>query len=202
MQNFSWCRNFTLVLSLFTVGASSVGFASESRFHSAVGLGASLTERMSTQNYLTREKAPELSAYGYFPLLPSFFPDFWLRSALRLGYNWSQPEMSDSLRVVENTFRSSVEVGLVYSWVLIPSISVGGGSLVRSVHLETQSPIVSSKMDSGRTDFYPFLQVQAGVGIPLNGGLFVLEPYARSQWVFGDSRYQWAYGFDFSVEIF
>jgi hypothetical protein len=167
--------------------------------HAAFGLGSSFSQKALIGEMSSTQFTPELVGYGYLPLSG----DLWLRPSVRSGFSWQQPEMPYSLQMNEYDFHLSTQVGLVWGWIVTPSLSIGGGGLLRKTSLVTTSPIfVSNDSETGGTTVLPFLQGQLGVGVPINKGWMLVEPYLRYTHVFGDHRYAWGYGVEATVSAF
>lgn len=165
---------------------------------SAVGLSGVWMVRSDGPTDSFKQFAPEVVGYIYNPL-PSHFS---FRSALRFSYAWQQPEMPKAVRVNEFDFRFGGETGIVWNWIVSPSLTFGGGGIYRRIELATAPPISVKSDGVSETQVLPFIQGQFGLGIPIEKGVVVLEPYVRYMKVFGDDRYGWNFGAEATVTIF
>ena len=141
---------------------------------------------------------PEIVVYGYFG---GFLGSAWLRPALRVAYLAEQPEMPQSLRVEERDWTFAGELGAVYDWYVVPSLSVGGGVIRRRIELVTKGAISVGREDISRTEVLPFVHGQIGVGIPLWKGFVVVEPFYRYTGVKGDARITSTYGLELTFQV-
>lgn len=141
---------------------------------------------------------PEIVAYGY---LGGFMGPVWFRPGLRLAYASEQAEMPQATRVEERDFAYSGELGFVFDWYVIPSLTVGGGAISRRIELVTETPVQGGGGSIDTTETLPFLYAQGGVGIPLFSGFAVVEPFYRHSWVKRDARITSTYGLEVTLQI-
>lgn len=188
---------FVLALTLSPCISQNAQANSE-EFHSSIGLGALSLQRAETSNTSFSPVVPELVGYGYVPLNR----DFWLRPGLRLNYNWQQPNMPSALQVKEYDLFFNPEIGFMFNWIVVPSLTVGAGLDYRVTSFEVGAPVSSSNDMISQTKFLPFLEAQFGVGIPMFHGKFQLEPYVRYLKVSKDPRYSWVFGTEGTVLLF
>lgn len=160
----------------------------------AAGLGVGWQTRRDYGASTFSRVMPEVVFYGYLGPLGG---NVHLRPGARLGYTAFQPEMPSAVRVEESDLSVSGEIGVVYDWYLVPSVSLGGGLIHRSIALKTAAPVSAGSEQISRTENLPHVFAQVGVGLPLWNGFIVLEPYARFASVQGDGRV----GTQFGVEI-
>lgn len=167
-------------------------------WHFAAGAGGFFSERQSVGNSSSFQMAPEVVGYGYRHLAGLF----WLRPAARLSFAWNQPTMAQSFQVNEYDTRVGAELGVVWSWIVVPSLSVGTGSLYRVTSLQTTASIDASQSQMGGRSLMPLVYSQVGLGIPLAKGALLIEPYTRYVHVFGDSRYNWSTGAEATLSLY
>lgn len=146
---------------------------------------------------------------------PAFAPELWggayldgprerlfWRPALRLGYvGLVQAEMPGSIQIEERDVVASAELGAVYDGVVIPSLAIGGGPVVRFIDFSTDGPVRSEGDPVSNTELMARIYLQLGVGLPLLGGKLVIEPSARVQQIFGDDRVRLRVAVDGSVSF-
>lgn len=184
------------LLSFLIFGFVTAANAAES-FRPSIGVSGVFANRELSAQHSFSQFTPELVGYGYLPLQQ----DLWLRPGVRVGFAWNQPTMARSLRLNEYDFKTNAELGVVWSGPVVPSFSLGLGGLLRTTSLSSQSQINLDSSRVGKTRLYPYLQGQLGVGIPIEKGVLMLEPYVRYLHIFGDRRYQWASGLEFTLSL-
>lgn len=165
--------------------------------HTAIGLSGVFSQREMSPQVTYTQFAPEVVGYGYLHLTDRF----WMRPGMRLSYAWLQPAMAQSLKFNEYDFKTTAEMGIVWSAAVIPSLSVGMGAIYRSTSLESSAPIENHSSMGGKS-ILPVVHAQLGVGIPIEKGFIVVEPYIRKLFILNDSRYPWATGTELTVSLF
>lgn len=201
-----WTRNllglaFAGLWAGALVAPTSARAESSRRSHTstlAVGLGLGWVNRDEYGASSFTRLQPEFVAHGYLDL---FDTGLFLRPGLRLGYAWEQPEMPGSVAVEERDLTLSGELGVLFDWIIVPTVTAGGGFDRRNVVLKTSAPVAVVDDRISRTETLPYFYVQASVGIPIWQGRFVLEPYVRYLTIEGDRRINTAYGVEFTVEV-
>jgi hypothetical protein len=140
---------------------------------------------------------PSLVGFGYLPAAPRLF----LRPGLRLGYEGlSQAPSSYGARVRERGVQGTLELGVVYDAWLVPSLTGGAGVDYRSVDFVGRG-IVADSDALDRTEWLGLVYAQAGLGVPLFRGAFMIEPYARLQHTFSDDRSLLQLGLDLTFSL-
>lgn len=210
-----WCFAFSLFLFLVLSRAhadnSSTKEAAEhpKTFHSdpagfsessaAIGLSPQWIIRNDYAVGTFHHFSPELSAHFYLPLHIS---TLFLRSSARYAYSWSQPEMPKSLRLEERDLSFHLEESLLFDGPIIPSLGMGLGVIRRETSLITSAPIVEVDEDiSTKTNLFSSY-LHLGLGIPVDDGHWVIEPFFRGFYVPSDRRILFAYGVELSLQIF
>ena len=193
MKKNSW---ILILIDLLPFIPSDPLWAAE--LHSAAGVSGAFQTRESTSEYSFAQFAPELVLHGYSQL----DSEFWLRPSLRISYAWTQPQMPYSIQLREYDLKAVAEMGVVWSWVVMPSFSIGLGGIFRQTDRVTAPPLGDSESHVSKSSFLPLLQTQLGVGIPIEKGWIVIEPYVRHLLIFGDSRYHWGYGTEVTLALF
>lgn len=126
---------------------------------------------------------------------------YW-RPALRLGFvGLDQAEMPGAIQIEERDLAAAAELGAVYDGVVIPSLAVGAGPVIRFLDFHTDGPVSADGDPVSNTELLARIYVQLGVGVPLFGGKLVIEPAARIQQVFGDDRIRFRLAIDGSVSF-
>ena len=140
---------------------------------------------------------PELVLYRYLPLSKRWF----LRPGVRLGYQGLlQVEMPESVRVEERALYGLLDVGILFDAMVVPSLSLGGGVTHRWIRLVTEGDAHTGEGDPlDRSEVLGMLYAQFGLGIPVERGRFLVEPYIRRQHTFSDDRSAWQFGFDATI---
>lgn len=156
------------------LGSSQQKGSKNSRF--AWGSGLSwLARRDYGESHFFR-LYPEVIAYLYQPL----FDRFHVRWGGRLSYTEDNPEMPYSLAVEETDTSILASVSFLMDGLVIPSFGVFSGLIYRKVKLKTRSPVVQTHHQIGGTEILGLLGIQIGVGIPIEKGFFVVEPFLRA----------------------
>ncbi|HWO09550.1 MAG TPA: hypothetical protein VNN80_08725 [Polyangiaceae bacterium] len=138
---------------------------------------------------------PSLMGLAYVPLAPRWY----LRPGLRLGYaGLDQAQFSRGARLEEHDLSASAELAIQYDDWLVPSLGLGLGLDRREIDFVGRG-IVQDSSAIDRSEWLGFVYAQAGLGVPLLDGLFVIEPYARLQRTFSDDRSLLQVGLDLSV---
>jgi hypothetical protein len=194
--------NLCRIILAFMVGAclltSSQSAQAKDDFQMAVGGSAHWLVRRDYGAGTFTHFSPELIVFGYIP----FYESLSLRTGVRMGYSWEQPDMPVAIQIIEKDLSVSAEVGVVFDWYLVPSLTVGGGSLFRSLEYKTEAPISTGFDKKSRSQTLPLFFVQAGAGLPLFKGLVVAEPFFRYLQVKGDERFGLGYGVELTFQIF
>lgn len=189
-----------VVFTPATASAQNVAKPPErgARFHLAAGASLGFQNRKEYGASDFSRVYPEIVAYGYFG---GFMGPLWLRPGVRLAYVTEQAEMPQATRVEERDFVYSGELGFVYDWYVIPSLTVGGGAISRRIKLVTKEPVQDGGGRIGGSESLPLLYAQGGVGVPLFSGFAVVEPFYRYSWVERDSRITYTYGLEVTLQI-
>jgi len=163
----------------------------------ALGGGLALYNMQFYAEQTTQQWAPEFVAYAYFPLKS----DILLRTGLRMNYAWDQTHNTQALNVSQTDFRYMGEVGVVYNWIVMPSLSTGFGADYRVIKLTTQAPIFVPKDNISSSKNLSTFYLQAGLGFPLIKGLLVIEPYARYTLTWNDPNQVFGYGIEATFQL-
>jgi hypothetical protein len=140
---------------------------------------------------------PSLVGFGYVPAAPRLF----FRPGLRFGYEGlSQAPSSYGAQIQERGVQGTAELGVVYDAWLVPSLSVGAGVNYRSLEFVGRG-IVAASDALDRTEWLGLVYAQAGLGLPLFRGAFVVEPYARLQHTLSDDRALLQLGIDLTFSL-
>lgn len=141
---------------------------------------------------------PEIVTYAYYHLSENYY----LRPGVRLGTNVGRAEMPQSVKIIEDDYRFSGELGVTFDWFIIPSVSVGIGNIYRTIKLDTSPPITVENEKISQTENLIFHYVQLGVGVSLIKGFVVIEPNFRFESVAHDPRIKWNYGLEATIQLF
>jgi hypothetical protein len=190
-----------LLASLAFAGPALAQAATEhDRPSFSVAIGLSVAEELrGDYSASTRAAfAPELLALGYIALP---IHDVYLRPGLRVGYDGlDQADMPRHVRLTERGLHELVELGILYDWVVVPALSIGGGLVQRFIELETRGGVKGTeRLD--HTELLGQIYVALGLGIPIAHGLIVIEPFLRLQHVFDDPRALVRFGLDVTLRL-
>lgn len=188
-----------LIIAVFLIFWFQMGvYAKDQNFHFAIGGGLSFYNRQDYGEATFTQLAPELVSYGYL----SIFNNIWFRPGIRMNYSWQQPDMPKALRIEETDFRYMLETGIVFDWIVVPSISYAFGQIYRTTKFKVGTPIFEIKDDISGTEQIPLSQFQLGLGFPILKGFILFEPYVRYTIVQNDKRFGWGYGFEVTFQLF
>ncbi|MGE0788155.1 MAG: hypothetical protein AB7S26_20960 [Sandaracinaceae bacterium] len=151
----------------------------------ALGAGVGIEPRYEYGSGTYAAVVPEVVGLGYTPLVSRWL---YLRAGGRVGVDGLvRPEFARDLRVDERGFYAAAEVGLVLDAVVVPSLSVGLGPTFRWIDASGTTAYADlDQLDAFEASMLMYANV--GLGIPVEQGLFVVEPYARFFHVLGDDR--------------
>jgi hypothetical protein len=136
---------------------------------------------------------PEIMGYAY---APSPIDALYHRFGAKIGYSNDQPEMPSGVQFVETDYSYSVDYGIVYSWLICPSVSFGMGIDDRTTKVKAAPPIDSVDDRLDHKSKHRYWYVQSGLGLPFWDGRLLAEPTLRYQSVTLDNRVKWAIGFE------
>ena len=124
---------------------------------------------------------------------------WYARPGIRLGFQGLlQAEMPSQVAVEERGPTAAVEVGILNDGIVVPSLTFGAGAVYRFIRLHTEGNVArSGKLD--RQELLGLLYAQLGIGIPIEGGRFMVEPYLRLQKTMSDDRSLLQFGWDVTV---
>ncbi len=176
------------------LASSLPGAAAQAEAKRALGLSTSWQRRRDFGQATRWAFVPELVGLAY---LPSPRERIHLRPAARLGFvGLTAAEMPRALQVVERDLTGAVELGILRDGFVIPSFAVGAGLAHRWISLEVEPPLVAPAGALSERQLLPSVYALVGVGLPLAGGVAVVEPHLRYEKVFGDARLGWRVGID------
>jgi len=141
--------------------------------------------------------APEAFAHTYMPLGSGWF----LRPGARLGARGVlQPDMPEGVRITERELTGLVEAAISFNGTVVPSLTVMTGVNLRRLGVSGDGVDVGMSRASA-TELLPAFAVQLGVGLPLAGGTWLVEPTIRRELLIGDSRAGWRFGIEVSFAL-
>jgi hypothetical protein len=157
-------------------------------------LGAAITayEEPAT----TWALAPELAGRAHHPLAPGWSASGGLRAWYR---GLTQPEMPGGLGLVERDLGGAVELAVRRDWLVTPALALGGSLTRRTIARVTAPEIDAGLSMLDHTEWLPGLHAQVGVGLPVDHGRFLLEPYLRYEWLPDDDRVRLRWGLELSI---
>jgi hypothetical protein len=162
----------------------------------SLGAALSVSDRQDSENISTRIPHYELSVQAY-SALPS--PRFHLRSGLRWGWDGA-PEDSgqNSPEMRETSQRATMETGILFDGPLIPTLILQAFVVTRSLELDTKRNATVLPANSERKEWLQGGAAHLGIGIPLDRGRFLIEPFYRFLFIPGDSRQTSQWGAELS----
>lgn len=165
----------------------------------SIGAAIAVSDRNDGSDVSTRIHHYEIFAQNYFQ---TRFENFFWRPGFRVGYeNLPKDDSPRWISVAEKTSRVGFELGLVYDGYLIPSITTQSAIIMRKLWLRTAGSVSSSSKNFERTEWLPVQAFSIGLGLPIEGGKALIEPFYRVLWIGGDSRQTSHWGIEFSLPI-
>lgn len=165
----------------------------------SIGASFAISERQDGSDIKTQIQHYELFAQNYYK---TPMENLFIRTGLRFAYEALPQEDSPQwLSISEKTLRSGLELGFVYDVNFIPSLSMHSSLLRRTLELETNGAIVSSSRHYPLTEWLPSQAINIGLGLPIEGGRALIEPFYRWIWIGGDARQKAQWGVDASFAI-
>ncbi|MEN9529467.1 MAG: hypothetical protein RI932_1340 [Pseudomonadota bacterium] len=160
----------------------------------SLGASISIAERNDAGDLTTRLHQAEVIAQRYLKL---DHEGFFIRPGLRLGYEYTPyPDDPQSVRIEEKTWNGTFELGILYEGFLIPSMTWQNSLLLRQLQLTTQGNLSSESSGLPAREWLSSQGVAFGLGIPLDAGRLVVEPFYRIVWLKGDERLTGQWGID------
>ncbi len=161
----------------------------------AYGMGLLIRREAAGEN-IFHKKVLSVTAEKYLP----YQRNLYIRPTAHIFLSYGQPEVPHIMTFDENDIGADIDIGLLYDWLVIPSLNVGLGGIYRFTSFTVKDP-VHTKTDL--SDFWFLAQgyVQFGVGIPIERGLLVLEPFGRYNYILGDARSRWNYGLRLTLAL-
>jgi hypothetical protein len=183
-----------ILFFVIQIFSSNKIFAKE-KYVGAAGVAVNAISRADYGSSNSQLFFPEIFGYGYIPAGKKTF----LRAGARFGYLFDNPQMPKSIQITEKDYSIVGECGFLYDWVFVPSLTFGGGVILRSIQLETASPVVVAEDKVSRKENLPFAMARIGLGLPILAGLLSVEPYFGSRYIFDDTRESFLLGAEISV---
>ncbi len=141
----------------------------------------------------------EVFAQSY---LKSPADNLFFRPGVRFGYEHiPDEEAPQSIKIREQSFRGGFELGILYEGLMVPSVSLQAGVLRRKLTLDTSSQITSKSTDFPTIEWLPTGTLNLGLGLPIEGGKLILEPFYRFVWIAKDTRQTSQWGIDASWSL-
>lgn len=190
----------TFVTIVATCCAALPALASDNtapRSQAAAGLALAWNSRADYGANTFQRFSPEAVGVLYIPVMNNVFA----RPGARMGASVAQPEMPLAVRVEESDVWATAEIGVLYDWMVVPSVSLGLGVDYRSIEFVEDKPVSSSSEKISTTETLPYMTIQAGVGLPVLRGAVLVEPFARYVTMPGDDRVGLGYGIDVTATL-
>jgi hypothetical protein len=184
------------IATILGAAAGPVPSARADRVQAAAGAGLGWQHRKDFGEASRENLVLELIGLGYVPLP---YRRLYARPGARFGYSGlEQAPQPMGISLEERDLSMSAEAGVVYDGVAIPSLTIGGGLVLRRIALVTDG-VTGDSLD--RNETLPMLYVQAGLGLSFARGLLVVEPQLRYERVHRDERLHWRYGVELTVRV-
>jgi hypothetical protein len=165
----------------------------------SVGAAFSASDRNDGSDFFTRVHHYEFTSQSYIQLP---MERLFLRPGIRFGFDSLPNEGSPQwLNISERTHDGGIEMGIVFDGLLVPSLSWQSHLLARRLTLNTKGLVGSSSNHFPRTEWLSSNSVQLGLGLPIEGGKALIEPFYRKVWIQGDDRQNQRWGVEASWEF-
>lgn len=165
----------------------------------SIGAAFSVSNRNDGSDVYTKVQHYELCSQSYIQLP---FERIFLRPGIRLGFDHIPDEGAPQwLSISERTFEGGLELGIIFDGLLVPSISWQSHLLARRLTLKTGGLVHSGSGHFPRTEWLNSNAVNLGLGLPIEGGKVLVEPFYRRVWVKGDERQSERWGIEASWEF-
>jgi hypothetical protein len=189
---------FTLLIFLAHPARAEESSSGGTRAVYAAGLSGAWMLRQDYASRSFHRFYPEAVGYRYDNLAGSL----WLRTGLRAGYAWTQPDMTVSVQIQERDFMWGGDLGLALNWFVVPILAVGAQQIVRKTTLEVSAPITASRDRISGTETLAIGFVHGGIAFPVADDLINIEPWGRWFYSPDDWRLSGSYGIEASVRLF
>lgn len=166
----------------------------------SLGLGYAQSNLIDTSALETPISSFEVFAQTY---TNTPITNLFLRPGIRFSYEpESSEEMPSSLSIRERTLKSAAELSVLFNGVLVPTLTLQGAILSRTLTLHRQAPVVSSGTnDLTRRETLGQFAIAASLGIPIAQGSIMIEPFYRLLRIHRDDRQSTQWGCDFSYVL-
>jgi len=165
----------------------------------SLGITVAGAERLDGGVTTTNLRDYELFAQSYFSLP---WDGVFVRPGSRFGFGHQASDgLKSPIRIVETTYKAGADLALLYSGVVVPTVSLQGFILKRSLKLSQPDDVTSNSNLMNRTEWLYSSAVSLGLGVPILDGRILLEPFYRFVQIEADVRQDHLYGFDLSVSL-
>lgn len=166
----------------------------------SLGLGYASAELKDASNLVSEVPSYEIFTQSYIATPRS---ELFLRPALRLSYEPpAKLEQPQSLYINERTITAALEFGVLWNGFLVPSLTIQGALATRALSLKTSTPITSTASNPiSRTEYLWQTAATIGLGLPVEQGSIIIEPFYRFIKIQDDLRQSHQWGIDVSYAI-
>jgi hypothetical protein len=127
---------------------------------------------------------------------------FYIRPGVRLGFGHQNADgPQNPIRIFETTYKAGAEFALIFSGIVIPSVSLQGFILNRTLKLSRPDNVSNTANLMNRTEWLNARAITLGLGIPIADGRVIVEPFYRFVHIYGDERQDHLVGLDLSVSL-
>jgi len=149
--------------------------ADENPTEFSIGFGTSWFNRKDYGSSTYNRFYPEIILYSYSHIKDNFY----MRWGMRVSYSQDDPEFSNGIQIREKDFMLLSHTSLLYDGVVIPSFGFIAGIQHKKIELRSSSMIETQSSKISGHEWISVIGGQVGLGIPINQGVIVLEPYLR-----------------------
>jgi hypothetical protein len=164
-----------------------------------LGVTFAETQRTDAGPAVSNLSSYEVFTQGYLSLP---WDGMFLRPGARIGYERQNSDGSISpIRLFESTYKAGAEFAFVYNGIVVPAITVQGFVLSRTLKLSKPENVNSNASLMSRNEWLYSSALSLGVGIPIQDGRLMLEPFYRFVHIDDDARRRHSFGFDVSLAL-
>lgn len=165
----------------------------------SLGVAFASSERIDAGLTTSTLVSVELLTQGYLPLP---LGNIFLRPGARLGVEFQPSDTPDTpIRISEKGYKAGAELGVVYNGIVVPTVSLHSMVLMRQLSLKKPEDVPTRSNLVDNTEWLFSNNVTIGLGIPLQNGRLLVEPFYRFVQVSNDERKTYSVGLDLSYAL-
>jgi len=118
-------------------------------------------------------------------------PPWFLRLTLIADQPFDDQEFQKTLQFYRKDYGFTLETSLLYEWIVIPTLTIGQGLYYQKINILYTK---NTGDQLSHSDILYYLYAQLGVGIPIQKGEWILEPFLRFAYAPEDPELFFGYG--------